>query len=108
MRPARQFIVGDLISGIFDLFLTTLGGRGRCRAGPDGSSCKHLRGAHCAAAGCVDKKSRFAVLCHHKLYLESEPLDIAYVLQHSYETDGCEETKFIGVYRSREAADLAI
>jgi len=23
MRPVRQFIVGDLISGIFDLFLTT-------------------------------------------------------------------------------------
>jgi len=87
MRPARQFIVGDLISGIFDLFLTTyirstsidvhsflpsrwgrlrlfadhpLGGRGRCRVGPDGSSCKTSEGAHCAAAGCVDKKSRFA------------------------------------------------
>ncbi|TME83098.1 MAG: hypothetical protein E6I47_05290 [Chloroflexi bacterium] len=40
--------------------------------------------------------------------MESEPLDVAYVLQHSYETDGCEETKFIGVYRSREAADLAM
>src|SRR5712691_4779993 len=135
MRPARQFIVGDLISGIFDLFLTTyrrstsihvhsflpsrwgrlrlfpdhpLGGRGRCRAGPDGSSYKHLRGliALPRVASIRNRVSR--VLCHHNLYLESEPLDVAYVLQHSYEMDGCEETKFIRVYRSREAADLAM
>ena len=69
---------------------------------------KHLRGliALPRVASIRNRVSR--VLCHHKLYLESEPLDVAYVLQHSYETDGCEETKFIGVYRSREAADLAM
>jgi len=31
-----------------------------------------------------------------------------YVLQHSYEVNGCDETKFIGVYRSRESAEEAM
>ncbi len=32
----------------------------------------------------------------------------AYVLLHSYELDECDETKLIGVYSSREAAEAAI
>ena len=40
--------------------------------------------------------------------MESEALEVAYVLQHSHETDGCEETKFIGIYRSWDAANIAI
>lgn len=35
-------------------------------------------------------------------------LEGVYVLQHSYELDGCDETKFIGVYRTREAAEATI
>lgn len=31
-----------------------------------------------------------------------------YVLQHSYELDGCDETKFIGVYSSLEKAEDAV
>ena len=31
-----------------------------------------------------------------------------FVVQHSYELDGCEETKFIGAYTTRQAADEAI
>jgi hypothetical protein len=31
-----------------------------------------------------------------------------YIVQHSYELDGCDETKFIGVYRTREAAEATI
>ena len=31
-----------------------------------------------------------------------------FVLQHSHDLDGCDETKFIGVYRTRETADAAI
>jgi len=31
-----------------------------------------------------------------------------FVLQHSYELDSCEETKFIGVYTSKEEAQAAI
>lgn len=31
-----------------------------------------------------------------------------FVLQHSYERDGCEETKFIGVYDSHELAQAAV
>ena len=30
-----------------------------------------------------------------------------YVLQHSYELDGCEETKVIGIYRSAASAEGA-
>jgi hypothetical protein len=30
-----------------------------------------------------------------------------YVLQHSYELDGCDETKLIGVYSSTTSADAA-
>jgi homoserine kinase type II len=35
-------------------------------------------------------------------------MDRVYVLQHTYDLDGCEETKFIGVYRSQGAADAAV
>jgi hypothetical protein len=31
-----------------------------------------------------------------------------FVVQHSYHLDGCEETKLIGVYTTRQAADEAI
>jgi hypothetical protein len=31
-----------------------------------------------------------------------------YVLQHSYELDGCDETKMIGVYSTHELAEAAI
>jgi hypothetical protein len=31
-----------------------------------------------------------------------------FVLHHSYELDGCDETKMIGVYSSREAAEATI
>jgi hypothetical protein len=31
-----------------------------------------------------------------------------FVLQHSYDLDGCDETKFIGVYGTREAAEAAL
>jgi hypothetical protein len=31
-----------------------------------------------------------------------------FVLQHSYELEGCDETKFIGVYSSHEEAQQAI
>lgn len=31
-----------------------------------------------------------------------------FVLQHSYNLDGCDETKFIGVYRTPETAEAAI
>lgn len=31
-----------------------------------------------------------------------------YVLQHSYEVNGCDETKLIGVYGSRESAEEAM
>jgi hypothetical protein len=56
----------------------------------------------------LDLISGIASLCHPKLDLKPEPLDVAYVLQHSHEMDGCEETKFIGVYRSRGAANTAM
>lgn len=31
-----------------------------------------------------------------------------YLVQHSYELNGCDETKLIGVYQSREEAEEAI
>lgn len=31
-----------------------------------------------------------------------------FIVQHSYDLDGCEETKLIGVYTTRQAADDAI
>ena len=31
-----------------------------------------------------------------------------YLLQHSYEVDGCDETKVIGIYGSEESAKAAI
>ena len=37
-----------------------------------------------------------------------EPSEDVYVLQHNYELEGCEETKMIGVYRSRREAEEAI
>jgi len=33
---------------------------------------------------------------------------IAFLLQHSYELDDCEETKIIGIYSSKEHAERAI
>ena len=36
------------------------------------------------------------------------PPPAVFVLQHSYELDWCDETKFIGVYRTRESAEAAI
>ena|SRR6266550_2407493 len=86
MRPARQFTALDLIPGI-----------ARPLTPNGGSIPVPGLGRPCDAS-----------LCHHNLYLESEPLVVAYVLQHTHETDGCEETKFIGVYRSREAAHMAM
>ena len=35
-------------------------------------------------------------------------LNAVFVVQHSYELDGCDETKFIGVYRTRVAAEAAV
>lgn len=31
-----------------------------------------------------------------------------FIVQHSYDSDGCEETKFIGAYSSKKEAELAI
>ena len=33
---------------------------------------------------------------------------IVYILQHSYELEDCEETKFIGIYSSKQEANNAI
>jgi len=38
----------------------------------------------------------------------SSPVKSVFVVQHSYEQDGCGETKFIGVYTTRQAAEDAI
>ena len=35
----------------------------------------------------------------------SSPVKSVFVVQHSYELDGCGETKFIGVYTTRQAAE---
>ncbi len=35
-------------------------------------------------------------------------MNVVYVLQHAYETDGLEETKFVGVYSTRARAAAAI
>ena len=40
--------------------------------------------------------------------VRSSSVTSVFVVQHSYELDGCEETKFIGVYTTRQAADEAI
>jgi hypothetical protein len=38
----------------------------------------------------------------------SQALERVYVLQHSYRLEGCEETKFIGVYSTHQEAAEAI
>jgi len=38
----------------------------------------------------------------------TSPVKSVFVVQHSYELDGCGETKFIGVYTTRQAAEDAI
>lgn len=35
-------------------------------------------------------------------------MNTVFILQHSYELEGCDETKFIGAYSTKEQAELAI
>jgi hypothetical protein len=69
---------------------------------------KHLREGSVSSLAYVDRNPIRGFYATIRRTLELEGLDVAYVLQHSYETDGCEETKFIGVYRSREGANIAM
>jgi hypothetical protein len=69
---------------------------------------KHLREGAVRSPAHVDRNPFRGFYATIRRTLESEALDVAYVLQHSYETDGCEETKVIGIYRSREAANMAL
>lgn len=43
-----------------------------------------------------------------RLRSQNIPSDTVHVVQHSYGIDDCDETKFIGVYRSHEAASEAV
>jgi len=42
------------------------------------------------------------------LYEENNSMNEVWVVQHSYDLDGCEETKFIGVYSSKRKAHDAV